>query len=436
LNDGLPADLRDLPDHWTALPLKEVIQKTHQTDPTRHPTARFKYVDVSSVSSESLKIIGHTEYEGKEAPSRARKEIRCGDVIFATVRPSLRRVAVVPPELDGQICSTAFCVLRAKSDLLDPGFLFYATVFDPFVSRVSEHQRGSSYPAVSDGIVRSELIPVPPLAEQQAIAHVLRTVQRAREATEKVIAAARQLKQSLMRHLFTYGPVPVEQADQVPLKETEIGPIPEHWKVAPLGEYVKETQYGLSKRGENQGKYPILRMNNLGEGKLRLHDLQYVDLDSDEFSKFALNQGDLLFNRTNSFELVGKTSLFNEAEPFVFASYLIRVTPDQARLHPGFLNFYMNLGATQTRLKQLAARAVSQSNINATKLRGLPILVPTISEQEEIASLLDGVETKLRTETVRVAALQALFTSLLHHLMTGKVRVNELEFPAMKEGSP
>jgi len=138
---------------------------------------------------------------------------------------------------------------------------------------------------------------VPPLPEQKAIAHVLLTVQQAREATEKVIAATRQLKHSLMKHLFTYGPVPFAQADKVELKETEVGEISKNWDVVNIGEIVTRTQYGISKRGEKNGKYPILRMSNLVDGQVATDGLQFVDLDDKEFASFRLiNSGDILFN--------------------------------------------------------------------------------------------------------------------------------------------
>jgi type I restriction enzyme S subunit len=268
-------------------------------------------------------------------------------------------------------------------------------------------------------------VTVPPLPEQRAIAEVLRTEQRAKEATEKFIAATRLLKASLMKHLFTYGPVPPGQAEKVALRETAIGPIPGHWSIAKVGAYATAAQYGLSVRGSSKGQYPMLRMNNLQDGKIVAHELQYVDLHPQEFAKFRLRPGDLLFNRTNSFELVGKTSCFNLAGDFVFASYLVRIRLAADGLDPGFLNYYLNTEMTQARLKTLASRGVSQSNINATKLKGFDIPVPPISEQRQIARHLDSVDEKISKEERRREALDALFKSLLHHLMTGKVRLPE-----------
>jgi len=276
---------------------------------------------------------------------------------------------------------------------------------------------------------------LPPLPEQRAIAHVLRTVQRAKEATEKVIAACRQLKESLMQHLFTYGPVPFHQADQVELKETEAGTIPADWHVARIGDMATQTQYGLSKRGEKSGKYPILRMNNLDNGRVTTRDLQFVDVGNDEFEKFRVNAGDILFNRTNSYELVGKTALFDLPGDYIFASYLIRVTVDMSRAIPGYLNYYLNTESTQARLKQLATRAVSQSNINATKLRGFTVPLALLSTQKEIASILSKVDRKLDVEKARRQALDALFQTLLHNLMTGKVRVDDLDLAESGEGA-
>jgi hypothetical protein len=104
--------------------------------------------------------------------------------------------------------------------------------------------------------------------------------------------------------------------------------LPSHWKVLPLCEVIHSTQYGLSTRGSQQGQYPIFRMNCLIDGKVSNSNLQYVDLSHEEFLKFRLNNDDILFNRANSFDLVGKTGLFSLEGDYVFASYLIRVLPN------------------------------------------------------------------------------------------------------------
>jgi len=171
-------------------------------------------------------------------------------------------------------------------------------------------------------------------------------------------------------------------------------------------------------------------MNNVEDGHIADRDLQYVDLDEETFAKFRLMPGDILFNRTNSLDLVGKTGLFRVEEPFVFASYLVRVTVDRAAVAPDYLNYYLNSPGTQHRLKMLASRGVSQSNINATKLKGFAVLLPPVAEQHRIGAQMATLEAKIRGEENRRAALDQLFRTLLNDLMTARTRVNNLEVGA------
>jgi type I restriction enzyme S subunit len=133
-----------------------------------------------------------------------------------------------------------------------------------------------------------------------------------------------------------------------------------------------------------------------------------------------------LFNRTNSYELVGKTSIFKLEETFVFASYLVRIIPDFDKIFPEYLNYYLNWGETQARLKLLASRGVSQSNINATKLRDFSIPFPSLSIQKQIAIILNAIDQKLAAEQSRKETLNLMFASLLHNLMTAKTRVKNI----------
>ena len=195
-------EIGPLPAHWRVVKLGEVVEKTKQIDPRKKPEWFFKYVDVSSVDNELLRITSYQNFAGKEAPSRARKQIDAGDVLFATVRPYLKRIAIVPPELDGHICSTAFCVLRAKNEI-DACYLFFAVAHEPFVQRVAEHQRGSSYPAVTDQDVLREVIPLPPLDEQREIARILQAVDAKIAAEQARRSALEELFKSLLHELMS-----------------------------------------------------------------------------------------------------------------------------------------------------------------------------------------------------------------------------------------
>ncbi len=191
---------------WVEKPLGEALVKTETTDPTRSPQTEFDYIDVSSVSKETLAIQETQRLQGKDAPSRARKLVRTNDVIFATIRPTLRRIAIVPDELDSQVCSTGYFVLRAKPDM-DHRLVFYFLQTETFMTAMETLQKGASYPAVTDGDVRLQTIPIPPLNEQKTIAAKLESL---REETQRLTrlydqkhVALEALKKSLLHQAFT-----------------------------------------------------------------------------------------------------------------------------------------------------------------------------------------------------------------------------------------
>ncbi len=196
-------EIGPVPEHWDLVRLEEVTLKTKQVDPRREPACVFKYVDVSGISREQLKIIDFTEYRGEEAPHRARKLVRTGDIIFATVRPYLKRMAIVPDEFDGQIVSTAFCVIRCRHDSTEPNYVFQAVTKDDFVQRVSEHQRGSSYPAVTDKDILTQMIPLPSIQEQEEVAPILSGVDSKIESEENRKSALQALFKTMLHQLMT-----------------------------------------------------------------------------------------------------------------------------------------------------------------------------------------------------------------------------------------
>lgn len=163
-------DLENLPNDWQVQLIREVTIRTSQRDPGKQPDKIFRYVDVSSVDNVLCKIRNVTELKGSEAPSRARKDIRANDVLFATVRPTLKRVALIPHELDGEIASTGYCVLRANEEKVEPNFRYDCLITDWFIDAIGKLERGVSYPAVKDSDVFNTKIPLPPLVEHRKIA--------------------------------------------------------------------------------------------------------------------------------------------------------------------------------------------------------------------------------------------------------------------------
>ena len=168
-----------------------------------------------------------------------------------------------------------------------------------------------------------------------------------------------------------------------------------------IGEIVTEVKYGTSRPAVDGGKYPYLRMNNLTyDGHLDFTDLKRIDIPDNEIEKCIVHKGDVLFNRTNSIELVGKTCVFDEDEDMVIAGYIIRIRLKSAVL-PLFLSCFMNTDFMKKKLRAMAKGAVNQANINAKELQEIDIYIPPLELQEQFADFVKQVDkSKLAVKQV------------------------------------
>jgi type I restriction enzyme S subunit len=238
-------------------------------------------------------------------------------------------------------------------------------------------------------------ITVPPLPEQQAIAGALAVVQRSQDSCARVIAATRRLKASLLQHLFTYGPVPFEEADRVPLKETEIGLVPEHWRVQPLRDLVDRPKYGLTATARQKDDGPrFLRITDIQNGMVKWDQVPSCMCSAEDRAKYALRAGDILVARIGA--TTGKTFLMREAPPAVFASYLIRIRAREG-VDPGYLLRFTETAAYWEQINAAKGGRLKQG-VNIPVLENLLVPVPPSELQREISSTLNVVEHKLATE--------------------------------------
>ncbi len=324
----------------------------------------------------------------------------------------------------------AICAILPNENFFSEFYFYYFIFIRP---QLLSERFGGAQPNLNQQIIKNIKIPLPPLSEQKKIAAVLSAVQEAREKTEAVIAAAKELKKSLMKYLFTYGPVPVTEADKVRLKETEIGVMPEEWELKTVQESVDSIEYGLSlsiPENEDDNGIPILSTADITkDGEILYNKIRKIKIQRKLNDRLLLKNGDVMFNWRNSPELIGKTSVFetNKNENVTYASFILRIRCDELTTHNYFLKYLFNYYREKGVFIKLARRAVNQANYNKNEIFVLKIQLPPIEIQMKIASTIKIIDEKIEKEQSKKQALDQLFKSLLHNLMTGKIRVNHLE---------
>ena len=386
-----------------SVPIGQLIEPVKTWNPSRSPSDEvFNYIDLSAVDQDAKLIVGAREVACAEAPSRARQLVARGDVLVSTVRPNLNGVARVPDHLDGAIASTGFCGLRVKPTKLDGSYLFHWVKTPFFVADMVRKATGASYPAVSDRIIFESSIPLPPLPEQHRTADVLDRAEALRAKRRAALAELDALTQSFFLDMF--GDPVVN---------------PKRWPIKKIGDLLESAAYGTSEKSAPTGEIPVLRMNNITRtGAMDFTDLKFMDLAPAHRDRYLVRTGDVLFNRTNSPDLVGKTGIFREAKPMAYAGYLIRLRLNKDN-DPEYLSAFLNTRYSKSMLRGMCKSIIGMANINATEIQAMSIPQPPLSLQREFAGRVAAVEKLKAVQRASLAELDELFASLQHRAFRG-----------------
>ncbi|TVO60553.1 restriction endonuclease subunit S [Denitromonas ohlonensis] len=390
---------------WQTKPFGEVLQKTETVNPQQSPQREFEYIDVSSVSNATFQIGATQRLMGKDAPSRARKLVRANDVLFATIRPTLQRIAVVPEWLDGQVCSTGYFVLRPRPEI-NHRYLFYSLFTKNFTRQMESLQKGASYPAVTDGDVKAQIISFPSLSEQHRIVALLDKafdgIATAKANAEKNLQNARALFESHLQSVFT-----------------ERG---EGWVEKPLGA-VCEVKDGThdSPKYVDEG-IPFVTQKNIREDGLSLEKTKFIlQEDHDNFYRRSNAAcGDILISMIGANR--GMACIVDEEQ--IFSIKNVGLVKQNPAVDQRFLLYFLK-SPQAARHVQSVSKGGAQEFVGLTELRKFPVPVPSL----ELQNLLGERFQSLRDETQRLeslyrqklAALDDLKKSLLHQAFSGQL---------------
>lgn len=315
-----------------------------------------------------------------------------------------------------------------RTSELDLTFSYYW--LSPFLKDVEHKTAATTVKHLTSKEVKNAELFAPKKSIQQKIGAILQTTDSAIEKTQTLIAKYENIKQGMMQDLFSRG---VDENGQIRpsyedaphlYQETELGWIPNDWVTEELRYYVPRAEYGVSIGcDDNAENIPVLRMNNIFNGEFEVSDLKYAP--ASELKGLFLKEKDVLFNRTNSWEHVGKTAIWkNQLAEASFASYMVRLVPDVGLMIPEYLSYWLQLDDVQTAIRTFATPGVQQVNINPTNLRRTLCSAPKdTNEQMMIVSRVQAIDEKLEKEREILGKLQSQKLGLMQDLLTGKVRV-------------
>lgn len=375
---------------WSLVALDELCEPVIPTrDPRNRENELFTYVDISSVDATQKQIVQPKQLLGREASSRARQIIRGNDVLVATTRPNLNAVAAVPHELDGQIASTGFCILRARSEL-DPEYLFVFVQSPYFVRDLSRLVKGALYPAVTENQVRAQKIPLPPLEEQQRIAARLREQlsisAEARSALEAQLADVRSLILAYVRE-----------------DSRDAGP-----NLQPIADLLVEVTEGI---GDSWRDQPVLGATRAGLAPAK----EPVGKRPERYK--PVRAGTIFYNPMRI--LLGSIAIVDEGDsPGITSPDYVVMRGREGVLHPVWFYHWFRSPAGAVFIKSLSRGAVRERLLFNRLARG-HVTIPSWERQLRAVDRIRAATKLCAILEAKLAALEKLPAALLRQAFSG-----------------
>lgn len=343
-----------------------------------------KYVSTGAVATTEIDESEVVEVTYEDRPSRANLSAEAGDILFAKMQGT-RKTLLLDSETEKNIYSTGFYAVRANPEVITTEWLYYLIDSELFLAQKDKNCSGTTQKAITNGGMAKIEISVPALSEQGIFVDKLKHLTQLIADKKKQLNLFDEIIKSRFIELF--GAYPSN---------------PKGWETATIRDIVADVRYGSSRPAVDGGKYPYLRMNNITYGgELDLTNTKRIDIPDNELDNCTVRRGDVLFNRTNSKELVGKTCVYNRDEMMVLAGFVIRVRVTE-RVLPEFLSAFLNTDFSKQMLLGMCKAAIGQANINAQEMQNIGIYLPPTELQRQF------VQFKEQTDKSKLAIQQSL----------------------------
>lgn len=356
----------------------------------------INFVKVESITENGIFVSEKFAHINEECNEKlARSQLQENDLLFS-IAGAIGRTAIVNKNILPANTNQALAIIRIPEDVINYSFLMYVLRSPLILRQYDKLKQGVAQINLSLQNVKDFRIPKISLKEQEKIAEVLDKVNKLIDGRKHQLDKLDELVKS--RFVEMFGD-PVSN--------------PKEWNIVKIGDIATEVKYGTSLPAVEDGKYPYLRMNNMtNDGHIDLSNLKYIDVPDDEIEKCIVRKGDVLFNRTNSVELVGKTCVFDLDEEMIIAGYIIRVRLHEAML-PIVFSSYMNTAVIKQYLRKIAKGAVNQANINAKELQAIQIYLPPLDLQNQFADFVAQVDKSKLAVQKSLEQLEILKKSLM-----------------------